>query len=132
NGDFSCVRRARSNTPLQALTTLNEVLFLECAQALALRTLENGGGTDAERVLYAFRACVARPPTREETKELIEFVQRQQQRIAEGWVHAAELATGKSEIPPAQIPTGSTPTQLAAYTALARVILNLDETITKE
>ena len=43
NGDFSCVRRPRSNTPLQALTLLNEPIFLECARALALRTLKRGG-----------------------------------------------------------------------------------------
>ena len=50
NGDFSCVRRARSNTPLQALTTLNEPMFVECARALALRALADGGSTDADRL----------------------------------------------------------------------------------
>src|SRR5205807_10049159 len=60
NGDMACVRRARSNTPLQALTTLNEPLFLEAARALAMRTIVEGGGTDAERLAYVIRLCVAR------------------------------------------------------------------------
>ena len=60
NGDMSCVRRARSNTPLQALTTLNEPVFLEAARALAAHTLADGGRTDEQRLVYAFRRCVAR------------------------------------------------------------------------
>src|SRR6185503_7889153 len=70
NGDSSCVRRSRSNTPLQALTTLNETLFMESAQALARRTLTDGGQNDAERLAYAFRRCVARTPTDAERSEL--------------------------------------------------------------
>ena len=56
---------------------------------------------------------------------------RQQQRIAEGWTNAREIATGKHELPE-KLPPGATPAQLAAYTVVARVMLNLDETITKE
>ena len=59
NGDFSCVRRARSNTPLQALTTLNEPLFLECARALARRDAESGATTDADRLTTPSGAAVA-------------------------------------------------------------------------
>ena len=131
NADFSCVRRQRSNSPLQALVSLNEPQFVECAQALARVTLEQGGKTDGERVSYAFRRAVSRPPTEGERKELLDLLQRQRAHVAEGWVNAAELATGKNE-PPAQLPAGTSPTQLAAYTMVARVILNLDETITKE
>ena len=74
NGDFACVRRTRSNTPLQALTTLNEPIFLECARALALRTLREGGSTDADRLTYAFRRCLARPPTEAETATLLDLL----------------------------------------------------------
>jgi hypothetical protein len=55
NGDFSCARRTRSNTPLAALTSLNETVFVEAAQALALRVLKEGGSTDADRVRQAYR-----------------------------------------------------------------------------
>ncbi|MGH9837872.1 MAG: DUF1553 domain-containing protein, partial [Blastocatellia bacterium] len=58
-GDVSCVRRARSNTPLQALATLNEALFVESARALALKTLQEGGATDAARLRFAFRRVLA-------------------------------------------------------------------------
>jgi hypothetical protein len=130
-GDFSCVRRTRSNTPLQALVSLNEPLFMEAAKALALRTLQAGGTTDAERLTYAFRRCVARPPTPQETNELLSLLDKQKQHIAEGWISAYDLAAVDPANPP-RLPPGTTPTQLAAWTAVSRVLLNLDETITKE
>src|SRR4029453_14218912 len=77
NGDTSCVRRARSNTPLQALVTLNEPLFLEAARALALRTIEQGGGTDEKRMTYAFRRVLAREPSQPEKQELLAFLSKQ-------------------------------------------------------
>jgi mono/diheme cytochrome c family protein len=131
NGDFSCVRRARSNTPLQALVSLNEPLFMEAAKALALRTLEDGGKSDAEKASYAFRRCVSRAPTKAETAELLGLLDKQRQRIADGWVSALDLGAKDAANPP-KLPEGATPTQLAAWTAVARVLLNLDETITKE
>jgi len=131
NGDFSCVRRLRSNTPLQALVALNEPTFMECARALARKTLEEGGDSDADKVSYAFRRALSRPPTRSEQAELLSLIARQQGHISEGWVSANELATGTDQ-PPAGLPAHATPTQLAAYTVLSRVLLNLDETITKE
>jgi hypothetical protein len=131
NGDFSCVRRPRSNTPLQALTSLNETQFLEAAQGLAAKALRDGGRTDDERLTYAFRRVLARPPTAAERAELKGLLERQQRRIADGWVNAYELATGKNELPK-NLPPEATPTQLAAYTVVSRVLLNLDEAITKE
>lgn len=131
NGDFSCVRRLRSNTPLQALTSLNETLFVECAQALAARTLAQGGPSDDARVEYAFRSCLARKPSPDEKQELLSLLERQKKHLAEGWVSVPELATGQNELAK-PLPKGVTPTQLAAYTVVSRVLLNLDETITKE
>lgn len=131
NGDFSCVRRLRSNTPLQALMTLNESVSMECAQNLALIALEKGGKTDEERVTYAFRRTLSRKPSKDELNDLIGLMERQRQRVADGWVNGYELATGKNE-KPAKLPAGANPTQLAAYTVISRVLLNLDETITKE
>jgi mono/diheme cytochrome c family protein len=131
NGDSSCVRRSRSNTPLQALTTLNEPLFLESAQALALRTLNEGGATDGQRMTYAFRRCVARTPTLQETAELLSLLRKQKQRLAEGWSSPWDLAGFDATKVP-KMPKGATPVQLAAWTVVSRVLLNLDETITKE
>ncbi len=131
NGDFSCVRRQRSDTPLQALTTLNEVIFAECARGLARRTLASAGPGDAQRVTFAFRSCVSRPPSEAETAALVDLLDKSRRRIAQGWINPREIATGKNELPQ-DLLQGVTPTDLAAYTIVARVILNLDETITKE
>ena len=130
NGDFSCVRRTRSNTPLQALMTLNETVSMECAQGLAALVLKEGGTTDDQRITYAFRRVLSRPPSSVERSEIKGLLARQQKRIAEGWVNPFELAIGKNELP--KVPAGTTPAQLAAYAAVSRVLLNLDEAITKE
>src|SRR5262249_20397212 len=97
NGDFSCVRRLRSNTPLQALTSLNETVFVECAQALARKALAEGGHTDAERLTYAFRRTLCRSPKPDEMTELIGFLVKEKTRLAEGWLNANEIASGKDE-----------------------------------
>ena len=131
NGDSSCVRRQRSNTPLQALVSLNEPEFVECAQALAKKALAEGGRTDADRVTYAFRRALSRQPSADEKNELLALLDKEKHRIAEGWVNPLQLASGKDEKPEG-LPAGATPTQLAAYTVVSRVLLNLDETITKE
>jgi hypothetical protein len=131
NGDFSCVRRLRSNTPLQALVSLNEPQFVECAQALARKTIEEGGKTDSERIGYAFRRTLSREPSAEEKAELLALLEKQEHRISEGWVNANEIATGRNQTA-TDVPKGTTPKQLAAYTVVSRVLLNLDETITKE
>jgi hypothetical protein len=130
NGDFSCVRRARSNTPLQALTTLNETQFMEAARALAARTLRDGGTTDEQHIIYAFRQVLSRKPQPAEKAELLALLGRQRRRLADGWLDVRELATGADSAP--QLPPGTTPSQLAALTTVSRVLLNLDETITKE
>jgi mono/diheme cytochrome c family protein len=129
NGDVSCVRRVRSNTPLQALTTLNEPVFLESARALALRTLEQPGGTDAQRLASAFRRCVARKPTGQESAVLLGLLDKQRKRFAEGGLNPLDLVTSNPESP---LPQGTTAAELAAWTVVSRVLLNLDETITKE
>lgn len=131
NGDASCVRRTRSNTPLQALTTLNEPLFVECAQALAERTLHDGGASDADRLTYAFRRCVARPPSDIEQSTLLSLFEQQKKRFEEGGLDPWLFAARDPKTPPA-LPEGATPADAAAWTAVCRVILNLDETITKE
>jgi hypothetical protein len=131
NGDVSCVRRVRSNTPLQALMTLNEPIFLECARALALRTLADGGKSDEDRIVYTFRRCVSRPPTAEEKAELLKLLSKQKERFARADAKPWELAANDPAHPP-QLPKDATPAQAAAWTVVSRVLLNLDEAITKE
>jgi hypothetical protein len=131
NGDFACVRRARSNTPLQALTTLNEPVFVECAQSLALLTLREGGSTDEARLHYAFRRCVSRPPVSEESDVLLALLGEQKNHIPASGVNPWEIAAADPANPPA-LPEGAAPLDAAAWVAVSRVLLNLDEAITKE
>ncbi len=130
-GEASCVKRARSNTPLQALTGLNETIFVESARALGKRAILEGGKTDAERLTYAFRLCVARKPTADELSVLTGLLEKHRKRFEKGEADASLVARGKSASPnegPPVVPFND----WAAYTLVARVLLNLDETVTKE
>jgi mono/diheme cytochrome c family protein len=134
-GETSCPRRMRSNTPLQALTTLNESLFLECARALAAKTLEEGGTSDEERLSYAVRRCVGRKPAADELAILENFLAQQRERFATNSADPWALIVDGE--PPrdgekVELLGKASPAELAAWTALARVVLNLDETFTKE
>jgi hypothetical protein len=131
NGNVSCIRRARSDTPLQALTTLNEPLSMEAARALAMLVLKDGGATDNQRLAYAFRRCLSRTPAPEETDELLRLLNKQKERFTDGELNPWNVASGDPD-KPMPLPKGTTMEQLAAWTAVSRVLLNLDETITKE
>ena len=130
NADISCARRVRSNTPLSALVSLNEPIFVEAAQAMALRVLREGGTSEADRVDYAFRLCTSRGPTPEETEEVLKLLQNRRRQLAEGWISINQIATGDSAENP-EIPPHATPQDAAAWTIAARVLLNLDETLSK-
>lgn len=125
SGEFSTVRRPRSNTPLQALTTLNESLFVECAQALARRVLAEGGDDDEDRLDFAFRCCVARRPTDDEKKVLLDVLNHQLKRFDSGEANPLEILGEQAS-------KTANPSQLAAWTIVSRILLNLDETITRE
>ncbi len=129
--DVSCVRRGRSNTPLQALVSLNEPLSLEASRALALKTVTEGGIVERQRVIYAFRRVVARSPSIAEQDELLGLLARQKQRFVSGQSNPWNLATNDPE-KGFKLPKGVTMEDLAAWTAVSRVLLNLDETITRE
>jgi mono/diheme cytochrome c family protein len=131
NGDFSCARRVRSNTPMAALATLNEPIFVEAARALALRILREGGKTEEERTVYAFRLCTGRSARPAEVSEVLTLLNNRRERLAEGWLSINEVATGDPAQGP-KIPPHSTPLDAAAWTIAARVILNLDATISKD
>jgi hypothetical protein len=122
------VRKVRTNTPLQALTLLNEVTYVEAARVLAQRVLTEGGPTPEERITLAFRLATARRPKPGELKILREDLD----------LHLAEYRrdpkAGLKLISAGEAPRNKKldVSELAAYTAVASLILNLDETITKE
>lgn len=130
NADFACARRIRSNTPLAALTGLNEPIFVESAQGLALRVLRQAPADDRQRLNLAFQLCMARYPTQEEQAVMLQLISVQRQRIADGWLNPREISTGLSDKLP-ELPTGATPQDAAVWTLAARVLLNLDETLCK-
>lgn len=130
NGDISCARRVRSNTPLAALTGLNETIFVEAARAMALRILREGGADDANRADYALFLCTSRPSQPAEREAILSLLQASRRRLADGWLNPREVATGDPAALPA-LPEGATPQDAAAWTLAARVLLNLDETISK-
>ena len=130
DGNFACVKRDRSNTPLQALVTLNETVFMEAARELGRRTIGEGGSSDPERIDYAFKRVLAREPQAAERNELLAFLNGQRERTGSEDFDVAGLATGDG--PMVAMSEEIPETELAAWTAVSRVLLNLDETITRE
>jgi mono/diheme cytochrome c family protein len=125
----SCtVRRERTNTPLQALILMNERQFVECARDLAERIIKEGGPTIESRVAFAFRLATARPPSKEDAQDLTaayrDFLAR----------FKAEPESAKKLIAVGDTPPDPTldPPELAAWTLVANVVLNLDEVLNKE
>src|SRR5262249_19141702 len=117
----TCTRRNRSNTPLQALTLLNDAGFYEYAQGLADRVLREEQGDDAAKLRHAFRLCVARPPGESELSRLQAFLAAQKSDLATAPTEARQLA---GDVPDT--------VERAAWIMTARVLLNLDEFITRE
>jgi hypothetical protein len=130
NGDIACARRVRSNTPISALTGLNETILVESAQALAIRILKDGGTGDTSRAKYGFLLCTSRMPTDVELNSILRFIEKERKRIAEGWLSAREVATSDSTKLP-NLPPETTPQDAAVWTLVSRVLLNMDETISK-
>ncbi len=128
SADFACTRRTRSNTPLQALTTLNDPTFVEAAQGLALRAWKEGGATERAKIIYAFRLCTGRQPDAVELQHLFTLL-RDQQAYFKGRTAAAVYVASPDL---KNLPENIDLHQIAPWTMLARVLLNLDETITKE
>jgi hypothetical protein len=128
SGEFSCPRRVRSNTPLQALTTLNEKTFVEAAQAMAMRVVKEGGTDNRSRAIYAFELCTGRKPTTYELNKLLKFWQEQYDYFENRTAAAVNVAAPD----PKQMPEDVNLHKVAAWAMVSRAILNLDETITKE
>ena len=130
NADFACARRVRSNTPLASLVTLNEPIFVEAARGMARRVLREGGSTDGQRVDYAFRLCTGRRPGPAERTELLALLQSRRERLTDRNAMINEITTGDADKAP-ELPDNTTAVNVAAWTITARVLLNLDEILTK-
>lgn len=122
------VKRPLTNTPLQALGLLNDLTYLEAARQLAQRMLTEGGRTPEERLTFAFRRATARQPSAAELQILIRGLQRHLHTYGSDREAALRLIRHGDSAVDARLDPG----ELAAYMAMAGVILNLDETITRE
>ena len=128
NADTVCVRRVMSDTPLQALTTLNDSVFYEAAQRLALRICKEGGKSDEDKAVYGFRLCTGRKPDTFELEQLLALVDEKEKYFEDRTTAAITVASPDMKNPPADVNLH----KVAAWTLASRVLLNMDETITKE
>jgi len=123
-GEACIARREVSDTPLQALTLLNDQIFMEAAQALGKTVAETKDlGDDGARVAWLFRRCLTRPPGQDEADALVSFVRQTRERFAKKEMDPAKVAGGAAD--------GNT-VERATWTATARAVLNLDEAVTKD
>ncbi len=116
------VRRIRTNTPLQALVTLNDPVYVEAAQALG-RKVAASPGTTAERIALAFKLCLCRTPGDKEMSVLVKLFDESKAKFDKDAKKATELATN----PIGPLPKGANAAELAAWTTAMNVLLNLDE-----
>ncbi|MBI4622078.1 MAG: DUF1553 domain-containing protein [Verrucomicrobia bacterium] len=120
------VRRERSNTPLQALVTLNDPVYLEAAQALA-RRMAVAGSAPADKLHHGFRLCLTRAPRDKETEALLALYARTRERFVRDPEQAIAVATN----PLGALPAEADPVELAAWTVVGNILLNLDELLMK-
>ena len=122
------LRRQRTNTPLQALALLNDTQFVEAARVLAQRVLSDAPASDRAGITIAFRRAVAREPSDSETQSLLRLLSAERIRFQQEIAAAdALLAVGEHAVP-----SELNRPELAAWTVLANVLLNLDETLSRE
>ena len=127
NGNVTCTRRIRSNTPLQALTLANDEAFVECVQSMGQRVVAEAPADPVARAEYTFRLCLSRSPTATEREVLAQIARQETETFTK------DLAAAKELLPKGlESLTDSQATELAAAISLCRVILNLDEMITRE
>jgi hypothetical protein len=118
------VRRPRTNTPLQALTAMNDPAFFDASRGLARRILSEGGADERGRIAYGFRLCTSRKPSTDEIDVLEKALRQEQEHFTRD--KAAAKAVFKGGGLPQDLP------ETAAWTLIANVLINLDETLTKE
>ncbi len=125
--EYCVVRRSRTNTPLQAIVMLHDPQFVEAARHLGQRMMTEGGATVEQQIEYGFRLCTARRPSDQEAEVLKKiFEQRHLQYQKDSKAAARLLAVGESNVDPSLDQA-----ELAAWTTLGRVLLNLSEFVTK-
>jgi len=123
--EFCTVRRVRTNTPLQALTTLNDPAFFEAAQALGRKIVQDGGADAAARATYGFRRCLTRRPTAPELDRILAYYQNEVGYFQKDPKAAGSVAKGYTG------PASGLP-EVAAWTMVSNVLLNLDEALTED
>ncbi len=119
--EFCTVRRVRTNTPLQALTSLNDPFFFDAARAMAKRVMAEGGNDARQRVAYAYMLTVARRPEPDELKTVLAFYNEQRAHYSKDPAAAVRTAASRENAP-----------ELAAWTMVSNALLNTDEALTKE
>ena len=128
NREVCTVRRSRTNTPLQALALMNDVTYVEASRVLAQRMLREGGATAEERITWAFRSATGRTPDTDEVAVLSRGLAKRLEKYRSDPTAAKKLLTEGD----APADAALNPSELAAYTMTASVILNLDEVVTRE
>jgi hypothetical protein len=126
NREVCTVRRSRTNTPLQALVTLNDPVYIEASQALARSILAEGGRTTAEQARYAFRRCLSRPPHDNELERVVQLYERAADRLKAQPKQARRLADAQGAGQSDQDAVAQ-----AGWTVVGNVLLNLDEMLMK-
>ena len=125
DANVTCTRRARSNTPLQSLTLANDLTFVEFSRGLATRLLSTPVSDDSQRITLACELCLSRQPSSQELARLRGYLDEQRSRFAGDLKSAAEFA-------PEPLPADIAVPEAAAWMAVSRVLMNLDEFITRE
>lgn len=128
DSNLSCTRRERSNTPLQALTIWNDPVFFECSQSLGPRIVSETQGKNSsleQRIQHAFELCLTREPAESEVEIIKQLYQEQTRLLKSDPKLVSELTSQQ------KIPAGSTPQEVAAWIIIGRVLLNLDEFVTR-
>jgi hypothetical protein len=124
NADLSCTRRERTDTPLQALNLMNDSVFFEAAQGLALRVMREGGDSFGDRLNYAFLVTLGRDPSARERERMERYFAQSKESLGQDAKAVAALFPNRIE--------GVPQVDAAAWVELSRVMLNLDEFITRE
>jgi hypothetical protein len=125
--EICTVRRLPTNTPLQALVTLNDPAYVEMSQALARRLLREGGATPPQRARYALSLALARPPQEAQVRALVSLYEKELAHYRGDAEAAKKLATD----PLGPLPEGMDAAEVAAWTVVANVLLNLDGVLTR-